>query len=210
MVHLPRTRVKICGITSPGDAQTAVAAGADAIGLVFYPPSPRNVTLEQARAICDGLPAFVSVVALSVNMPTLELNALLQQLPIGVLQFHGDESPEHCRQFGKPYMKALRVKPELDVEAEMLRYQHANSILLDAYRKGVPGGTGECFDWELIPEHCRSEIVLAGGLTPDNVGNAIATVNPYAVDVSGGVESAPGVKDPLKVVEFIQRVLQQA
>lgn len=182
-----------------------MAAGADAIGLVFYPPSPRHVTLEQAAAICAQLPVFVSVVALSVDMPVAELQTVLQQVPIDVLQFHGEESPEHCQQFGKPYLKALRVRPELDIDAAMQRYHGANGILLDAYRKGVPGGTGERFDWELIPVHCRSKIVLAGGLTPENVGEAVATVKPYAVDVSGGVEKAPGVKDAQKVADFIQQ-----
>ena len=208
MTRMSRTRVKICGITSPQDADTAVAAGADAIGLVFYPPSSRNVSVAQARAICERAPAFVSVVALTVDKPAEEIEMLLQQLPIDLLQFHGDETPEFCGQFGKPFLKALRVRPELDIEAEMARYSNARSILLDAYRKGVPGGTGESFDWQLIPQQQRPRIVLAGGLNPDNVATAIAEVKPYAVDVSGGVESAPGVKDPQKVAAFIQQAIR--
>ena len=205
-MNVARTRIKICGITSPEDAEQAVVAGADAIGLVFYEPSPRHVSLQQAAVICERLPAFVTVVALSVNKPAGELRELLERLPIGLLQFHGDESPEQCSQFGVPYLKALRVRPELDIEQEMAHYGDARSILLDAYRKGVPGGTGERFDWQLIPEQCRSKVVLAGGLTPDNVARAIAEVSPYAVDVSGGVERAPGIKDPEKVHAFIQQV----
>ena len=205
---MSRTRVKICGITSAQDAEIAVAAGADAIGLVFYPPSPRYVSIEQASEICRGLPAFVTVVALTVDLPAGEVDELLNRLPIDVLQFHGDESPEHCAKFGKPYLKALRIRPGMDIDGEIRRYSEANSVLLDAYRKGVPGGTGECFDWELIPEQHRSRIVLAGGLSPDNVAGAIAAIRPYAVDVSGGVEREPGVKDEQKVQAFMQQVLK--
>lgn len=192
-------------MTSVRDAHYAVAAGADAIGLVFYPPSPRHVSIEQATDICRSLPAFVTVVALCVDMPAAEVNELIEQLPVDLLQFHGDESPEFCEQFNRPYMKALRVRPELDIKQAIQRYASASSILLDAYRKGVPGGTGERFDWELIPVECRSHIVLAGGLTPANVASAIAAVKPYAVDVSGGVESAPGIKDQEKITAFIQQ-----
>lgn len=201
-----RTRVKVCGITRSGDARHAVNAGADAIGLVFYPQSPRNVSIEQARAICAGLPPFVTVVALCVDKPVVEVQALLSELPVDLLQFHGDEAPEYCAQFGKPFIKALRVRSDVDVSQQIARYSAANGILLDTYRKGMPGGTGESFDWQLIPAAHRANIVLAGGLTPANVAAAIAAVGPYAVDVSGGVESAPGVKDAAKITAFIEQV----
>ncbi len=201
-----RTRVKICGLTRPEDARAAVAAGADAIGLVFWEPSSRAVTIEQAREICDGLPAFVTVVALTVDAKPHFVRQLLDSLPVGLLQFHGNESPEQCEQFAHPYMKAIRVQPALDVQAEIKRFSSASSILLDTYRKGLPGGTGDLFDWALIPEQYRSRIVLAGGLKPDNVGAAISTVRPYGVDVSGGVEDCPGIKDKQKINAFIRQV----
>ena len=201
-----RTRVKICGLTRPEDAQAAVAAGADALGLVFWESSPRAVTLAQAEAICQRLPAFVTVVALLVDAEADTVRRLLDRLPIGLLQFHGDESPQYCEQFASPFMKAIRMRPQLDMDDEIQRFAAANSILLDAYRKGVPGGTGECFDWQLIPAQYRSRIVLAGGLSADNVERAIAEVGPYGVDVSGGVESGPGIKDAAKINEFIRRV----
>lgn len=201
-----RTRVKVCGITSAGDAHHAIAAGADAIGLVFYPKSPRNVSIEQAKTICAGLPPFVSVVALCVDKPAEEVRALLSELPVGLLQFHGEESPDYCQQFDTPFIKALRVHSDVDVSRQIARYNKANGILLDTYRKGIPGGTGESFDWQLIPEAHRAGIVLAGGLSADNVAAAIAAVGPYAVDVSGGVERAPGVKDPAKINAFIEQV----
>lgn len=203
-----RTRVKICGITSPRDADYAVSAGADAIGLVFHEASPRNVSIEQAREICRHVPAFVSIVALTVNKPAAEVEALLHHLPIELLQFHGDESPEHCARFSRPFIKVLRVREELDIEKEIGRYGTARSILLDTYRAGVPGGTGESFDWELIPLHHRPSIVLAGGLTPANIADAVERISPFAVDVSGGVESAPGVKDRQKIQAFIAHVAQ--
>lgn len=201
-----RTRVKICGITSVDDARAAVAAGADAIGLVFYPASPRAVNSDQARAICSSVPAFVSVVGLCVDLPETEVKGLLQRVPLDLLQFHGGESPEYCRQFDRPYIKALRMKPGLDVQAEVNRYESARSVLLDAYRKGVPGGTGEQFDWDLIPVDQRPDIILAGGLNGQNIRRAIACVQPYAVDVSGGVEQAPGRKDHRLMSEFIRLV----
>lgn len=203
-----RTRVKICGLTRPEDAHAAVAAGADAIGLVFWAPSSRAVTIEQASEICAGLPAFVTVVALVVDAEVKFVRQVLDRLPVGLLQFHGDESAGYCEQFASPFIKAIRVRPELDLAGEMQRFSAANGILLDAWRQGVPGGTGERFDWELIPSQYRSRIVLAGGLTPDNVGRAIDRVRPYGVDVSGGVEHSPGVKDTHKMNEFIRQVQQ--
>ncbi len=209
---MSRTRIKICGITNPDDALLAIEAGADALGLVFYPPSPRSVTVAQALEICAVIPAFVSVVALTVDAEPALMKDLTTQLPVDLLQFHGNESAEQCVAAGFPYMKAIRMKPGLDIVKEMDRFgigqskQAARSILLDAYRKGVPGGTGESFDWDLIPADHTHRIVLAGGLTPANVEQAVTQVRPYAVDVSGGVEASAGIKDKIKVVEFIKAV----
>ncbi|WP_339339536.1 phosphoribosylanthranilate isomerase [uncultured Oceanicoccus sp.] len=201
-----RTRIKICGITHPDDALVAVEAGADAIGLVFYEPSPRSVSVAQAAKICSVIPAFVSVVALTVDATPASMQTITSELPIDLLQFHGQESPEQCEAAGYPYIKAIRMKPELDIAKEIDRFATARSILLDTYRQGVPGGTGESFDWNLIPKQRLSRIVLAGGLTPDNISDAVAQFRPYAVDVSGGVEVSAGSKDKDKVVEFIKGV----
>ena len=201
-----RTRIKICGITHPDDALVAVEAGADAIGLVFYEPSPRSVSVAQAAKICSVIPAFVSVVALTVDATPASMQTITSELPIDLLQFHGQEAPEQCEAAGYPYIKAIRMKPELDIAKEIDRFATARSILLDTYRQGVPGGTGESFDWNLIPKQRLSRIVLAGGLTPDNISDAVAQFRPYAVDVSGGVEVSAGSKDKDKVVEFIKGV----
>lgn len=201
-----RTRIKICGITNPDDALLAVEAGADAIGLVFYEPSPRAVSLAQAAKICSVIPAFVSVVALTVDATPALMQAITTQLAIDLLQFHGQESPEQCAAAGYPYIKAIRMKPELDIAKEIDRFATARSILLDTYRQGVPGGTGESFDWNLIPKQQLSRIVLAGGLSPDNISDAVTQLRPYAVDVSGGVEVSAGIKDKVKVLEFIKGV----
>ena len=201
-----RTRIKICGITRPEDALHAVAAGADAIGLVFYEPSPRAVTTAQAVEICAQLPAFVTVVALTVNAEAETIQQVLESIPVGLLQFHGSETPQFCESFGRPYMKAIRMRPELDLSEEIERYSSAQSILLDAYQKGVPGGTGESFDWGLIPEKYRPQIILAGGLDSSNICSAVEAVRPYGVDVSGGVEALPGIKDRAKIAEFINNV----
>ncbi len=199
-----KCRVKICGITSLDDAHAAVAAGADAIGLVFYSKSPRHVNVEQARAIALAVGPFVTVVGLFVNAAAEEISRILQQVPLHVLQFHGDEDLDYCEQFARPYMKALRMKPGLDVEAQIAAYPTASGILLDAYRPGVPGGTGETFDWARVPTASKSPLILAGGLEPGNVKQAIEATRPYAVDVSGGVELTPGKKDSEKVVAFVQ------
>lgn len=203
---MTRTRIKICGITHPDDALVAVEAGADAIGLVFYEPSPRSVSVAQAAKICSVIPAFVSVVALTVDATPASMQTITSELPIDLLQFHGQEAPEQCEAAGYPYIKAIRMKPELDIAKEIDRFATARSILLDTYRQGVPGGTGESFDWNLIPKQRLSRIVLAGGLTPDNISDAVAQFRPYAVDVSGGVEVSAGSKDKDKVVEFIKGV----
>lgn len=197
-------RVKICGITRVEDALAAAAAGADAIGLVFYAKSPRAVDIEQARAILAALPPFVTSVGLFVDAERSELERILASLPLDLLQFHGDESVQQCEAFGRPYIKALRVKAGDDIAAQVARYPSAQGILLDAYVEGVPGGTGEAFDWSLIPQTLSKPLILAGGLRPDNVAEAVSRVRPYAVDVSGGVEASKGVKDVEKVGAFIR------
>jgi phosphoribosylanthranilate isomerase len=201
-----RTRVKICGLTRVCDAQAATAAGADAIGLVFYAPSPRFVDIAAAKAVLAVLPPFVTTVGLFVDASAAAIAEVLAAVPLDLLQFHGDEAPEDCAAYGRPWIKALRVRPGMDLEREAGRYAGAAGLLLDAYRAGVPGGTGACFDWGLIPPGLAPRIVLAGGLTPYNVAAAIRTVRPYGVDVSGGVEAAKGIKDPAKIDAFMQGV----
>ncbi|WP_299196925.1 phosphoribosylanthranilate isomerase [uncultured Amphritea sp.] len=201
-----RTRVKICGITRLGDALAAIDAGADALGFVFYPPSPRYVEPAVAEVIIKQLPPFVSTVALFVNESPEQVRAVLDQTGIDLLQFHGDESPEYCNQFNHPYFKALRMSPDIDVAAETERFVAARAILLDAYRPGVPGGTGEAFDWDRIPADIDVPLILAGGLDQHNVAQAICQVKPYAVDVSGGVEAAKGLKDSSKLISFMNEV----
>jgi len=201
---LTAVRVKICGITRVEDALAAVAAGADAIGLVFYAKSPRAVDIEQARAILAALPPFVTTVGLFVDAERSELECILASVQLDLLQFHGDESVQQCEAFGRPYIKALRVKAGDDIAAQAARYPSAQGILLDAYVEGVPGGTGEAFDWSLIPQALSKPLILAGGLRPDNVAEAVSRVRPYAVDVSGGVEASKGVKDVEKVGAFIR------
>ena len=196
-------RVKICGITSIADARAAVESGADAIGLVFYEPSPRAVSIDQAQAIAASVGPFVTVVGLFVDADESYIRDVLGSVSLHVLQFHGNESREFCEQFQRPYMKAIRMRPELNVPQEIDTYLSASAILLDAYRPGVPGGTGETFDWQRVPQNSPLPIVLAGGLTPKNVAAAIQSTQVYGVDVSGGVESAPGQKDPRKVAQFI-------
>lgn len=199
-------RSKICGITRIEDALLAAEAGADAIGLVFYDKSPRAVDVRQARAILAALPPFVTSVGLFVNASRCFIGEVLDAVPLDLLQFHGDETPEQCEGHGRPWFKALRVRPGDDLRAEAARFSGARAILLDAYVPGVPGGTGERFDWKLIPADLPRPLILAGGLTPDNVAEAISSVRPYGVDVSGGVEASRGIKDAAKVAAFIQRV----
>jgi phosphoribosylanthranilate isomerase len=201
-----RTRVKICGITRLEDALAAIAAGADALGFVFYPPSPRSVESTVAEAIIKQLPPFVSTVALFVNESPEQVRAVIEQTGIDLLQFHGDESPDYCSQFERPYFKALRMSPDIDVVAETKRFTSARAVLLDAYRAGVPGGTGEAFDWDRIPADLSMPLILAGGLDQHNVKQAINQVKPYAVDVSGGVEAAKGLKDSAKIISFMNEV----
>ena len=201
-----RTRVKICGITREQDALEAARHGADAIGLVFYPRSPRFVTPDQALAVVRALPSFVTVVGLFVNEQPGMVRAMSDAVGLELLQFHGDEPPDYCRQFNQPFLKALRVRPEVDLIALSAGYREAQGLLLDAWHEAVPGGSGELFDWGLIPEALRAHCILAGGLNPDNVAEAIRQVKPYAVDVSSGVEADKGIKDPAKIAAFMRGV----
>lgn len=199
-------RSKICGITRIEDALVAAEAGADAIGLVFYDRSPRAVSVQQARAIIAALPPFVTTVGLFVNASRCEIGEILDAVPLDLLQFHGDETSAQCEGHGRPYIKALRVRPGENIAACCAEYNQASGILLDTYVPGVPGGTGEAFDWSLVPADLGKPVILAGGLTADNVRAAIAQVSPYAVDVSGGVEASKGVKDAEKIRAFIREV----
>lgn len=201
-----RVRVKICGITSVQDALTAVKHGADAIGLVFYAPSSRNVSIAQAQEIARQIPAFVSVVGLFVNAEASFVNKVISQVKINLLQFHGDETPEECNQFSLPFIKAIRVKPDTNLIQCAIDFSAAKALLLDTYTEGLMGGTGHVFDWDLIPKQMAKPVILAGGLTADNVAQAIQKVQPYAVDVSGGVEMSKGIKDTDKIAAFMQQV----
>lgn len=201
-----RIRVKICGITRPEDAREAAYLGADAIGLVFYEPSPRYVAPAGAQSIIQALPPFVTVVGLFFDASADQVHGVLREVPLDVLQFHADEPAEFCRAFGRPYIKAVRIRAGVDVRASAERYREAQALLLDHYQEGAAGGTGHPFDWALVPEGVRRPIVLAGGLTPDNVAGAIDVVRPYGVDVSSGVEVAKGVKDRAKMAAFIRSV----
>ena len=203
---MKRTRVKICGITNEEDARTSVEAGADSLGFVFFPPSPRFVEPETAAEIIKTVPAFVTTTALFVNEKREVIDRIVNLTRIDLLQFHGDESEEFCNSFSRPYIKALRMKPDMDVEESCRAYPSARAILLDAYRPGVPGGTGEVFDWGLIPQQLPCPLILAGGLTCENIVKAVQTVSPFAVDVSGGVELSKGIKDVAKVETFVHEV----
>jgi len=201
-----RTRVKICGITRIEDARQAAQLGADAIGLVFHRPSPRNVTTDQAREIAASLPPFVSRVGLFVDAEPSLIESVLAAVSLDLIQFHGNETPEQCRQYGKPYIKAIRVKPGLDLVDAVDAYADASGILLDTYSDTVAGGSGEAFDWKSVPANMAKPLILAGGLDATNVGRAIAETHPYAVDVSSGVEQQKGIKDAAKMAAFINEV----
>jgi len=201
-----RTRVKICGFTRVEDAVYAAHLGVDAIGLVFYPPSPRHVEIEQAIKIVNALPAFTSVVALFVDEQKARIREVLARVSIDCLQFHGDEPAEACRIYGKRYIKAVRMQKGMDIGALALRYHDAAGLLLDAYDPGAKGGTGSQFDWELIPKQRAFPVILAGGLDETNAKQAVQTVKPYALDVSSGVEAEKGIKDSLKMAAFIKQV----
>lgn len=201
-----RTRIKLCGMTRIDDVERADRLGADAIGLVFYPPSPRAVTPDAAADLARAAGALCSRVGLFVDASAAEIRAVLDRVPLDVLQFHGNESPEFCASLGRPWIKALRVRDDGELEAALERYRGAQSLLLDAYKPGTPGGTGETFNWNLIPERWRSRIILAGGLNPANVATAVRQLRPLGVDVSGGIEAERGVKSADKMTEFVRQV----
>jgi len=193
-------------LTQPGDAEQAVALGADAIGLVFYPPSPRAVDIDRAQAVLAAVGPFVTVVGLFVNATGHEVDGVLSKVRIDLLQFHGDESPEYCASFRKPYVRALQMAPDIDLAAEFARFPDALALLLDAYHGDIRGGTGQAFDWQRAVAPPGRQLILAGGLNPDNVGQALEVARPYAVDVSSGVESARGIKDAARIARFLTEV----
>lgn len=201
-----RTRVKFCGITRVEDALSAVRLGADAIGLVFYEASPRHVTLERALEITRVLPPFVTAVGLFVNVLERQIRAAIESCGVQVLQFHGNERAATYAAFGRPYIKAIRMAAGVDLRAEQEAYPDAAGFLLDSYVPGKAGGSGEAFDWQRIPQNLQKPVILAGGLTAQNVQRAISLVRPFAVDVSSGVEKAKGVKDIDKMAAFIESV----
>ena len=207
---MPRTRIKICGFTRVEDALTAARSGADAIGLIFYPASPRAVSIARAREISSALPPFVSTVALFVNETSQTVISTIAAVRPSILQFHGDEDESYCVQFGLPYMKAIRVGDQMtpgDLLECQDRFHSAQALLLDTLSQHVYGGSGAAFDWSLIPADMRSNIVLSGGLNPTNVNGAVKQIRPWAVDVSSGVETAEkGIKDHRKIEQFIEAV----
>jgi len=200
------TRVKICGITRKEDAVAAATAGADAIGLVFYPKSSRYVTATAAAEIVSELPPFVTTVGLFVNHSADQVNRICDQVELDLLQFHGDESPSDCSQFGKRFIKAVRMAPGRSVTEMMGQYRQATALLLDSFDADKYGGSGETFDWQRVPKDSDVPLILAGGLNCSNVVEAVTRVQPYAVDVSSGVESAPGIKSADQIIEFVTRV----
>lgn len=200
-----KTRIKICGLTREEDVKAAVAAGADAIGFVFYPPSPRYVAPQRAAELVRLIPPFVDVVGLFVNEVPETVLAVCNALPINVLQFHGDEDVAYCRQFGRPYLRAARVRPGLDLVEFARSFPDARGLLLDAFVEGYGGG-GHVFDWTLIPPSLPGFLILSGGLNAGNVGDAVRRVRPVAVDVSSGVEMGKGIKDHAKIAAFVNAV----
>jgi phosphoribosylanthranilate isomerase len=204
-----RTRIKICGLRELAHARIAAEAGADAIGLVFHEPSPRNVDLDTAAAIARSLPPYVSAVGLFVDQPAERIRAVLERVPLDLLQFQGGEAPEFCASFGRPYVRAVRMEGGTDLLEWALRFSSARALLLDAFVPGQAGGTGQTFDWAGIPRELPLPVILSGGLTPANVGGAVREVRPWAVDVSSGVEARRGVKDADKIVEFIRSVRRE-
>ena len=203
---MPRTRVKICGITRAEDAGAVVAYGADALGLVFYPDSPRYVALEQARVIAATVAPLVTIVGLFVNPSPDTVRAALGAVPLGLLQFHGSEANDHCRQFGLPFIKSIAIRDDVDVLSCMQSYPDASGFILDAWQPQHHGGGGETFDWNRVPHNSPVPVILAGGLTPGNVALAIRSTRPYAVDVSSGVETSKGIKSAEKIAAFMKGV----
>ena len=202
---MSRTRIKICGLTRPQDVRAAVESGADAIGFVFYPPSPRAVSVDQAAELAALLPPFVSSVGLFVNAAPPDVDAVLARVPLQLLQFHGDESESDCARYGRPWIKAARMRPGVDLLEFSTFHPRASGILVDAFVDGYGGG-GQTFDWSLIPQGFGRPLVLSGGLDADNVTEAVRRIRPWAVDVSSGVESAKGIKDAAKIAAFIAGV----
>ena len=200
------TAVKICGVTRHVDATAAAHAGAHAVGFVFCAKSPRNISIATARELAGALPPFVMAVGLFVNPAALEVENVLTEVPLDLLQFHGEETPHFCAQFDVPFIKAARVKAGLDLLQYAHDYRAARGLLLDAFVAGTHGGTGAAFDWSLIPSNLPLPVILSGGLNPANVGDAIRRASPWAVDVSSGVEASPGIKDPQKIAAFIKEV----
>jgi len=204
-----RTRIKICGLRDPDHVRVAADAGADAIGVVFYKPSPRYVTPDEAASVAAAVPPYVTAVGLFVNEPADSVKAILARVPLGLLQFQGEEGPEYCASFGMPFVRAVAMEPGTDLVELAHRFSRARALLLDAHVPGVPGGTGSTFDWSRIPPNLPIPVILSGGLTAQNVGQAVREVRPWAVDVSSGVERGRGVKDPGKIVEFIRSVRRE-
>lgn len=200
-----KTRIKICGLTRPEDVDAAVVAGADAIGFVFYPKSPRYVTAEQAAALVRRLPPFVQAVGLFVNESPAAIQSILERVPLNLLQFHGDECQVDCARWARPYLRAARVQPGLDLVQYAANFGDARALLLDAFVEGYGGG-GHTFDWRLIPPSLPLPVILSGGLNPDNVTDAVRRVRPIAVDVSSGVEVARGIKDHQRMADFVAAV----
>lgn len=200
-----RTRIKICGLTRTEDVHAAVQAGADALGFVFYPPSPRAIAPELAGGLLRQVAPFVSTVGLFVNEDAGRVREILQEVPLSLLQFHGDESAEYCESFGRPYIKAARVKAGFDLLKYAVSYAGASGLLADAWVDGYGGG-GEAFDWDLLPPAFPLPLILAGGLNAANIGEAVQRVRPWAVDVSSGVEVAKGIKDRTLMEAFVAGV----
>ncbi|ATI03279.1 MULTISPECIES: phosphoribosylanthranilate isomerase [Cycloclasticus] len=201
-----RTRVKICGITRPDDAYAAIENGADALGFVFYDKSPRSIEIQKAEILFSNISPFINKVVLFVNPDYDYVNHVLSKLPVDLLQFHGDEDEVFCSSFNKPYLKAIRMRNSINLDEVADTYHSASGLLLDAFDSSQYGGTGQTFDWDLIPKKCKLPIVLAGGLNPSNVSKAIQNTNVFAVDVSSGVEKSKGVKDHQLIKQFMQEV----
>ena len=201
-----RTRVKICGLTRAEDAAVAVACGADALGLIFFPQSTRAVDVDQAASLAASVPALVDLVGVFVDPNETEVSAVLDRVPITLLQFHGNETREQCETYGVPYMKAVRMRDGVDLEALSDQHPNARAFLLDTYHPESVGGTGAAFDWTRARIALNAPVILAGGLAADNVGEALTQSGAWAVDVSTGVESEPGKKSAVKIVEFCRAV----